>query len=122
MLRRITRPSSAGEARTRTPTPTPPRTAILTRARSVWPKAAYSVRETLDVLSIGRTALYVAVKRGELSPIKFRRKTLFLAVDSRHFSRGSVSPMAHDRQSTDFGFFLRKQSWRDRRGRSEKCH
>ena len=44
-------------------------------------KAAYSVRETLDLLSIGRTSLYAAVKRGELNPIKFRRKTLFLAAD-----------------------------------------
>ena len=42
-------------------------------------KAAYSVQEPLDVLSIGRTSLYAAAKRGELTPIKFRRKTLFLA-------------------------------------------
>ena len=48
-------------------------------------KAAYSVRETLDVLSIGRTSLYAAVKRGEFNPVKFRRKTLFLAADLAAF-------------------------------------
>lgn len=44
-------------------------------------KAAYAVNETLDVLSIGRTSLYAVVKRGELKPVKFGKKTLFLAVD-----------------------------------------
>jgi excisionase family DNA binding protein len=48
-------------------------------------KAAYSVRETLYVLSIGRTSLYAAVKRGELTSTKFRRKTLFLATDLAAF-------------------------------------
>jgi hypothetical protein len=48
-------------------------------------KAAYSVRETLEMLSIGRTSLYAAVKRGELKPIKFRRKTLLLAADLAKF-------------------------------------
>ena len=48
-------------------------------------KAAYSVRETLDLLSIGHTSLYAAVKRGELKPVKFRRKTLFLAPDLAAF-------------------------------------
>jgi hypothetical protein len=37
-------------------------------------RAAYSVRETLELLSIGRTSLYEAVKRGELSPVKFGKK------------------------------------------------
>jgi hypothetical protein len=48
-------------------------------------KAAYSVREALDVLSIGRTSLYAAVKRGELKPTKYCRKTLFLAADLAAF-------------------------------------
>lgn len=48
-------------------------------------KAAYSVREALDVLSIGRTSLYAAVNSGELGPTKFRRKTLFLAADLAAF-------------------------------------
>ena len=43
------------------------------------------MRETLDVLSIGRTSLYAAVKRGELKPIKFGKKTLFLAADLAAF-------------------------------------
>jgi excisionase family DNA binding protein len=48
-------------------------------------KAAYSVNETLDLLSIGRTSLYAAVKRGELQPVKFGKKTLFYAVDLAAF-------------------------------------
>lgn len=48
-------------------------------------KATYSVAETLELLSIGRTSLYAAVKRGELTPIKFGRKTLLCAVDLATF-------------------------------------
>jgi hypothetical protein len=44
-------------------------------------KAAYSVNETLDLLSIGRTSLYSVVKQGDLHPVKFGRKTLFFAAD-----------------------------------------
>ena len=44
-------------------------------------KAAYTVNETLDLLSIGRTSLYAAVKEGDLHPVKFGRKTLFYAQD-----------------------------------------
>src|ERR1700681_1525763 len=44
-------------------------------------KAAYSVGEVLEQLSIGRTSLYAAVKRRELTPVKFGRKTLFYATD-----------------------------------------
>ena len=44
-------------------------------------KAAYTVNETLDLLSIGRTSLYAAVKDGDLHPVKFGRKTLFYAQD-----------------------------------------
>jgi len=48
-------------------------------------KAAYSVNETLDLLSIGRTSLYAAVNRGELNPVKFGKKTLFYAADLAAF-------------------------------------
>jgi hypothetical protein len=48
-------------------------------------KSAYSVKATLDLLSIGRTSLYAAVKRGDLHPVKFGRKTLFLAADLAAF-------------------------------------
>ncbi len=48
-------------------------------------KVAYSVNETLDVLSIGRTSLYEAVKRGELTSVKLGRKTLFYAADLAAF-------------------------------------
>jgi hypothetical protein len=42
-------------------------------------KAAYAVNETLELLTIGRTSLYAAVKRGELNPVKVGEKTLFYA-------------------------------------------
>ena len=48
-------------------------------------KATYAVAEALEQLSIGRTALYAAVKRRELNPVKFGRKTLFYATDLAAF-------------------------------------
>jgi hypothetical protein len=48
-------------------------------------KAAYAVGETLDLLSIGRTSLYAAIKRGDLKHVKFGNKTLFYAVDLAAF-------------------------------------
>jgi hypothetical protein len=44
-------------------------------------KVAYAVGEILGLLSIGRTALYAAVKRGDLKRVKFGKKTLFYAAD-----------------------------------------
>ncbi len=48
-------------------------------------KVAYTVKATLELLSIGRTSLYAAVKQGELHPVKFGRKTLFYAADLAAF-------------------------------------
>ncbi len=48
-------------------------------------KIAYAVDETLELLSIGRTALYAAVKRGDLKRVKFGKKTLFYAADLAAF-------------------------------------
>jgi len=48
-------------------------------------KAAYSVRETLSLLSIGRTKLYELVQAGELKPVKLGSKTLFLLPDIAAF-------------------------------------
>ena len=48
-------------------------------------KVAYAVDETLELLSIGRTALYAAVKRGDLKRVKFGKKTLFYAADLAAF-------------------------------------
>jgi len=48
-------------------------------------KVAYAVDETLKLLSIGRTALYAAVKRGDLKRVKFGKKTLFYADDLAAF-------------------------------------
>jgi Helix-turn-helix domain len=48
-------------------------------------KAAYSVNETLEILSIGRTALYESIKAGDLKSVKYGAKTLFLAPDLAAF-------------------------------------
>ena len=48
-------------------------------------KAAYSVGESLDILSIGRTKLYELVNLNELHPVKLGKKTLFLAPDLAAF-------------------------------------
>jgi len=44
-------------------------------------RAAYSVNETLLILSIGRTTLYRLVQDRKLKPGKIGRKTLFFASD-----------------------------------------
>lgn len=51
-------------------------------------KAAYSVNETIALLSIGRTSLYERVKAGELKATKCGKKTLFLATDIATFLSG----------------------------------
>jgi excisionase family DNA binding protein len=48
-------------------------------------KAAYSVRETLELLSIGRTLLYRLVASGALRLTKLGKKTLFCASDIAQF-------------------------------------
>jgi excisionase family DNA binding protein len=65
-------------------------------------KVAYAVDETLELLSIGRTALYAAVKRGDLKRVKFGKKTLFYAADLaaflarlRHLSESDESQVDH---------------------------
>jgi excisionase family DNA binding protein len=54
------------------------------RTYGLW-KAAYSVNEALELLSIGRTSLYQAVKRGDLKTVKFGNKTLVYAADLAAF-------------------------------------
>jgi excisionase family DNA binding protein len=48
-------------------------------------KAAYSVNETLNLLSIGRTTFYQLVDRGELTLAKIGKKSLVYAVDIAAF-------------------------------------
>ena len=44
-------------------------------------RAAYSVNELLEILPLGRTSLYAAIKAGTLKATKLGKKTLFLAPD-----------------------------------------
>jgi hypothetical protein len=48
-------------------------------------KAAYTVNDTLTLLSIGRTSLYKLVGCGALRPAKLGKKTLFFASDIAAF-------------------------------------
>lgn len=48
-------------------------------------KAAYSVNEAMQVLSMGRSSLYKAIAEGRLRPAKNGRQTLFLARDVAAF-------------------------------------
>jgi excisionase family DNA binding protein len=48
-------------------------------------RAAYSVKETLDLLSIGRTTFYGLVDRGDLKITKLGRKSLIYATDIAAF-------------------------------------
>lgn len=52
---------------------------------SRYPKVAYNVAETAELLSIGRTTLYARMKAGDLKVTKCGRKTLFLASDIAAF-------------------------------------
>ena len=68
-------------------------------------KVAYAVDESLELLSIGRTALYAAVKRGDLKRVKFGKKTLFYAADLaaflarlRHLSDSGENQVDHGRR------------------------
>ena len=48
-------------------------------------RVAYSVNETLNLLSIGRTTFYELVDRGDLRITKLGRKSLIYAIDIAAF-------------------------------------
>lgn len=48
-------------------------------------KAAYSVREAIEITGIGQTSIYRAVETGKLRRTKSGKKTLFLAYDLAAF-------------------------------------
>jgi hypothetical protein len=48
-------------------------------------KAGYSVDELTQILPIKRTSIYDAVRRGDLRPAKFGRRTFFLAAEVSAF-------------------------------------
>jgi hypothetical protein len=44
-------------------------------------KIAYSERELVQLVPIGRTSLYEMEQRGELTPARFGRRKIYLATD-----------------------------------------
>jgi len=58
-------------------------------------KLAYSVEETMELLSIRKTTLYRLVKEGHLRLTKLGRKSIFLSTDISDFvkelQRGSLN-------------------------------
>ncbi len=48
-------------------------------------RVTYSVKETLTLLSIGRTTFYELVERGDLKITKLGRKSLIYAIDPAAF-------------------------------------
>lgn len=59
-------------------------------------KAAYSVKEALLQLSLGRTAFYDAIKSGRLKATKIGRKTVILAPHIAEFL--ASLPCLHDKR------------------------
>jgi len=58
-------------------------------------RAAYSVHEIMEVLSIGRTALYSEINSGRLKRVKRGYKTLFLAPDIASYLDRLPDPTKH---------------------------
>ena len=48
-------------------------------------KPAYSVNDMLELLPLGRTRLYAAIKSGDLKATKFGKSTWFFAKDVADF-------------------------------------
>jgi len=61
-------------------------------------KAAYSVRELVELLPLGRNSIYEAVKAGNLKVTKFGKLTMFLAPHVVEFLESLSLPKA-DAQS-----------------------
>jgi hypothetical protein len=62
-------------------------------------KAAYSVRELVELLPLGRNSIYEAVKAGNLKVTKFGKRTMFLAPHVVEFLE-SLSKSSTDVSST----------------------
>ncbi len=52
------------------------------------PKVAYSLREAASVSAVGRTSLYLAIRRGELRALKKGARTIVLDRDLRRWLEG----------------------------------
>jgi excisionase family DNA binding protein len=74
---------------------------------------AYSVAEACEVGNTGRTALYEAIRTGELRAVKRGRRTLILADDLRAWLENlpAVEPNRRVPQGPVTGHILRKKQW-----------
>ena len=57
-------------------------------------RSAVSVREFCQLCGLGRTSFYAAVKRGQIHPVKFGRRTLILVREVDAFLDGLTSSPA----------------------------
>ncbi|THD44615.1 MAG: DNA-binding protein [Bradyrhizobium sp.] len=56
-------------------------------------KVAYTVRETVELIGIGRTSIYAAIKRGDLGVGKAGRRTVLFAYDlAKYLNTLRVAP------------------------------
>jgi hypothetical protein len=58
------------------------------KAKPAAPKIAYTMKEAVSVTGVGRTSLYLAIRRGELRVVKRGARTIILDRDLRRWLEG----------------------------------
>lgn len=58
------------------------------KAKLAAPKIAYTIKEALGATGLGRTSLYLAIRRGELRVVKKGARTIILDRDLRRWLEG----------------------------------
>ena len=58
------------------------------KAKPAAPKIGYTIKEAVDATGLGRTSLYLAIRRGELRVVKRGSRTIILDRDLRRWLEG----------------------------------
>jgi excisionase family DNA binding protein len=58
------------------------------KAKTAPPKIAYTMKQAVTATGLGRTTLYLAIRRGELRVVKHGARTLLLDRDLRRWLEG----------------------------------
>ena len=61
---------------------------IAKKAKLAPPKIGYTMKEAVSVTGLGRTSLYLAIRRGELRAVKKGARTIVLDRDLRRWMEG----------------------------------